>query len=408
MAFQPNNANGQAAMAASAPVVIASNQSAIPVSGNQSAVSTTNWTSATTLNTANTISVVNLNTVTVAMSNTSTMTGGVLTFEVSPDGTNWFPIAMGRIDSYTVETTYTLNAVQARAWSTSVDGFTNFRVRLSTVITGTGTATVFITAQTFAIEPISTVGQATAALLNTTSVLAAGSAIVGKVGIDQTTPGTTNLVALAANQSTNTAQMNGVTVLMGNGVSGTGAQRVTIASDSTGQIALAAGTNAIGSVVPIPVQVVLTATPTVSTTPAYTIGDVAGAALTFTSAASASGRGCQITNALLIDKGKQSASLSLYLFKVSPTLVNADNGVFDITDANLATALPIGSIDFLAGNYKPTNSNSFCVGVINGGAPLANIVTSGSANIFGAFYVNGTPTYASTTDLIVYLTIAQF
>lgn len=64
-------------------------------------------------------------------------------------------------------------------------------------------------------------------------VIAAGAALIGKVGIDQTTPGTTNLVALAANQSVNNAQINGVTPLMGNGVTGTGSQRVTIASDNT-------------------------------------------------------------------------------------------------------------------------------------------------------------------------------
>jgi len=56
------------------------------------------------------------------------------------------------------------------------------------------------------------------------------------VKIDQTTPGTTNLVALAANQSVNVAQINGVATTMGNGASGTGVQRVTIASDSTGTI----------------------------------------------------------------------------------------------------------------------------------------------------------------------------
>ncbi len=60
----------------------------------------------------------------------------------------------------------------------------------------------------------------------------AGTNVIGKVGIDQTTPGTTNLVALAANQSVNNAQINGVTPLMGNGVTGTGSQRVTIVSDN--------------------------------------------------------------------------------------------------------------------------------------------------------------------------------
>lgn len=41
------------------------------------------------------------------------------------------------------------------------------------------------------------------------------------------------LPALPANQSVNVAQINGVTPLMGNGVTGTGSQRVTIASDNT-------------------------------------------------------------------------------------------------------------------------------------------------------------------------------
>ena len=45
---------------------------------------------------------------------------------------------------------------------------------------------------------------------------------------------------------TNTAQINGVAPSMGNGISGTGVQRVTIASDSTGQVTLAAGSQTIG------------------------------------------------------------------------------------------------------------------------------------------------------------------
>lgn len=57
------------------------------------------------------------------------------------------------------------------------------------------------------------------------ATLQAGSALAGKVGIDQTTPGTTNAVALAQIGSTTTAT--------GNGVVSTGVQRVAIASDNT-------------------------------------------------------------------------------------------------------------------------------------------------------------------------------
>lgn len=67
--------------------------------------------------------------------------------------------------------------------------------------------------------------------------LAAGSNVIG---------------ALTANQSVNVAQINGVTPLMGNGASGTGAQRVTIANDSTGVVGLNAGSNLAGRFNPEP------------------------------------------------------------------------------------------------------------------------------------------------------------
>jgi hypothetical protein len=63
--------------------------------------------------------------------------------------------------------------------------------------------------------------------LNTTagSAIPAGTNLIGKVGIDQTTPGTTNGVALT--------QINAATTLAGNGPTGTGAQRVTLSQDGS-------------------------------------------------------------------------------------------------------------------------------------------------------------------------------
>lgn len=58
---------------------------------------------------------------------------------------------------------------------------------------------------------------------------------------------TPDSVALPANQSVNMSQINGVTTTMNNGVSGTGVQRVTIASDSTGQVAIAANATSTGT-----------------------------------------------------------------------------------------------------------------------------------------------------------------
>lgn len=54
------------------------------------------------------------------------------------------------------------------------------------------------------------------------------------VAVNAALPTGSNVIgALSANQSVNVAQINGVTPLMGNGVTGTGSQRVTIASDNT-------------------------------------------------------------------------------------------------------------------------------------------------------------------------------
>ena len=70
---------------------------------------------------------------------------------------------------------------------------------------------------------------------NATAVKVDGSAVTQPVsGTVTTTP--------PANASTNVAQINGVTPLMGNGVTGTGSQRVTIASDNTAFAVNAAAT----------------------------------------------------------------------------------------------------------------------------------------------------------------------
>jgi hypothetical protein len=74
---------------------------------------------------------------------------------------------------------------------------------------------VLTAAQLTTLTPVSSV----------TATLAAGSAIVGKVGIDQTTPGTTNAMSVA--------QVGSTTVATGNGVVGAGVQRVAIASDNS-------------------------------------------------------------------------------------------------------------------------------------------------------------------------------
>lgn len=72
------------------------------------------------------------------------------------------------------------------------------------------------------------------------AALPAGTNLMGKVGLDQTTVGTTNGVSVA--------QIGATTVLTGNGVSGAGALRVAIVSDNSAVAGV--GVGATGSAVP--------------------------------------------------------------------------------------------------------------------------------------------------------------
>lgn len=288
---------GQAAMAASAPVVIASDQAAIPVTVTSTTI--TGTVAATQSGTWNVGSITTL---------PALVAGAALIGKVGIDQTT-----PGTTNKVNIGTDGTV------AIGTALPAGTNAIGKLAANAGVTVGAVEIAAAQTLA--TVTTVGSIT-----TLPALAAGAAIIGKVGIDQTTPGTTNKVsigsdgtvtllagtaafgklsanagvtigaveiaaaqtlgtvttvstvtnlsqlggaaiamgsgltgtgvqrvvlatdvalptgsnvigALSANQSVNVAQMNGVTVLMGNGASGTGAQRVTIANDSTGILA---------------------------------------------------------------------------------------------------------------------------------------------------------------------------
>jgi hypothetical protein len=130
-------------------------------------------------------------------------------------------------------------------------------------VTNAGTFVVQATLAAETTKVIGTINIAAAQTIATvtavtgiTNALPAGTNLLGKVGIDQTTPGTTNAVSLA--------QIGANTTLTGNGVTGTGSLRVTIASDNTAFTVNAAqsGTWNIGTVTTVST---VTAVTTVST-----------------------------------------------------------------------------------------------------------------------------------------------
>jgi hypothetical protein len=134
---------------------------------------------------------------------------------------------------------------QSGAWSVSVSNFPGTQPVSGTVAatqSGTWTVQPGNTANTTAWLVTGTGGTFPATESGTWNVgLNAGSNIVGKVGIDQTTPGTTNRVA------SNLDQVAGSAIATGHGTAA-GAIRVELPTDGTGVVGLAAGANTIGSI----------------------------------------------------------------------------------------------------------------------------------------------------------------
>lgn len=120
------------------------------------AESTAAWTSATGSNTAVTMTVKNYNTIILTLNQGTTITGGVVTFEVS-DTTAFtnaytiFGVPVNALLAANPLSTYTLVASTNQAFTFDVSGWAAFRVRLSTVISGSATVNVGVAANAGAV-----------------------------------------------------------------------------------------------------------------------------------------------------------------------------------------------------------------------------------------------------------------
>ncbi len=236
------------------------------------------------------------------------------------------------------------------------------------------------------------------------------------------------------NLPTNIAQINGVATTMGNGASGTGVQRMTLASDSTGNVAtigtsVTPGTSAAhlgkaedavaasgdtgvavlavrrdtpssdvsaagdyatfqvddeGKQYVRPMPKIVTATATMaeasitSATANYTAGDVIGVVTTIANVNAANSRPCIIRNAVIADDYGKMGPVDVYLFSatVSP---GVDNTAFTITDAELLTCL--GVLRFPGAD---TNANGNFLQAVGGSLGLP-IVLGASTSLFAVF-----------------------
>jgi hypothetical protein len=138
------------------------------------------WTSATAVNSTWTLPLNGLTAVQVGFVMSGTVSAGTILFEVSQDGTNFFPIQGAISNGFTALTGWT-PGVGNLPVSLDVSGFAYFRLALSSAITGTGTVTFVIQGNSSTNEPTPVVGQANGTNLHVTLDDAAGGNAVNTV-----------------------------------------------------------------------------------------------------------------------------------------------------------------------------------------------------------------------------------
>jgi hypothetical protein len=155
MAFNPQNSNGQKTMANSAPVVIASDQSSVPISHTDTAPATQNITAADAASstgtgansqaiitgspTANSAASFALSGQTSVIIQTTGTWVATLQVEVSTDsGTTWYTRGLHQAGTSYTAVSFTGNF----AGGTSVAGYTNIRVRATAYTSGTATVKI--------------------------------------------------------------------------------------------------------------------------------------------------------------------------------------------------------------------------------------------------------------------------
>ena len=313
MAFNPNNPNGSATSANSQPVVIASDQSAIPVS-NPSLVSTLNSSTAALgiggVFTGTSENVADYAEVRIVVFTDQVSATDGLSVQQSPDGTNWDIIDTLTVPASTGKTYgFGISARFYRIVYTN-GGTANTVFRLQSVLHRVRT-------KPSSVRPQDGRGNdndfeenlAYTMLYNGTSWDRGRGTTANGLAVDVT--------RVPANQSVNISQINGVAPSVGSGINGTGVQRVTIATDqaavpvSAASLPLPAGASTETTLAALNTKVtaVNTGAVTVSTalpTGANTIGAISNTSFIATQATPANLQ-ATVTN-ITLTKGTQGAT----------------------------------------------------------------------------------------------------
>jgi hypothetical protein len=99
----------------------------------------------------------------------------------------------------------------------------------------------------------------------------------------------------------------------------------------------------------------------------------------------------------IVDYAKQSAETDILFFDDAVTPA-ADNAAADFTDAQLAANF-LGKVNIASGDYAALNDNSVAT-ITNVGLQLKPATGGTDRKIYAYAVTRGTPTYASTSDLV--------
>lgn len=145
-------------------------------------------------------------------------------------------------------------------------------------------------------------------------------------------------------------------------------------------------------------------TPTISTS-IYAAGDAVGGLLTFTSTALATGGTAYLESVVLLDKDREAAAgYELWLFDRTFTAM-ADNAAWDPSDADLLNSLGFIEIVAADGAQTATTATLYTWGQTTDQGPYP-LVLNGTS-LFGQLVTRGTPTFTTTSDIVVTATFRQ-
>lgn len=143
-----------------------------------------------------------------------------------------------------------------------------------------------------------------------------------------------------------------------------------------------------------------TVTPVLSLT-AYSAGDQMGVPMELKQLLDNPGDTIALQTISVLDKAKQKSAIDILFFDVLPVVASSDNAPLDISDAEMA-AKYIGKVSILDTSFSDLANNS--VGLINNiGLLIQGAGNSASLNfsIWCVLQCRGTPTYTSTSDLVL-------